>query len=255
MESPLRPTAGGGAALRADGVCVHFAGVRAVDEVDLEFRQGEILGLIGPNGAGKTTLVNALTGFQPLTAGSVGLDGIDVSRWPADRLARNGVTRTFQGVRLFADLSVRENVEVAALGSGVNTREARGRADDLLELLELVALSDRLAGELPYGAERRVGIARALATAPNLVMLDEPAAGLNEEESDDLLGRLETVRAELGCGLLVIEHDMRLVMRLCDRLHVLDYGRTIFQGLAAEARRDSRVIEAYLGPDDEGDDA
>lgn len=228
-------------------VSVHFAGIRAVHRVDFAFHQGEILGLIGPNGAGKTTLINALSGFQPLTSGSVSLNGHDITGMTPDRLGRGGITRTFQGVRTFSELTVRENVEVAALATGQSTRQAVRRADELLALLNLDRVERRSAETLPYGLERRLGIARALATSPRMVMLDEPAAGLNEHESDELLVTLQALKEELSFGLLLIEHDMRLVLRLCDRLHVLDHGRTIFDGPPELAQRNELVLDAYLG--------
>jgi branched-chain amino acid transport system ATP-binding protein len=219
--------------LEALGVSVHFAGIKAVENVDLDIEEGEILGLIGPNGAGKTTLVNALSGFQRPTAGAVWIGGIETTDWKPDRCARHGVSRTFQGARLFGALSVRENVEVAALAAGHNPSGAARRGDELLELFALTGVADQ----------------------PRLLLIDEPAAGLNEDESDELLEVLASIRAQLGCGLLVIEHDMRLVMRLCDRLQVLDHGRTIFIGAPIEAQRAEAVLEAYLGATWAGEDA
>jgi branched-chain amino acid transport system ATP-binding protein len=233
--------------LEARDVAVRFAGVKAVDQVDLTLTEGEILGLIGPNGAGKTTLLNALSGFQRPALGSIRLGDEITTKWKPDRYARRAVTRTFQGVRAFGPMSVRENVEVASLGTQSSPSRAAERADELLELFGLTGVADAAASSLPYGDERRLGIARALAARPRLVMLDEPAAGLNEDESDQLLEVLSAVRQDMGCGLLVIEHDMRLVMRLCDRLQVLDYGRTIFLGTPAAAQQAQPVLEAYLG--------
>jgi branched-chain amino acid transport system ATP-binding protein len=233
--------------LEARGVAVRFVGVKAVDGVDLTLEEGEILGLIGPNGAGKTTLVNALSGFQRPTSGSIRLGSDLTTRWKPDRYARRGLTRTFQGVRSFGPMSVRENIEVSFLGSHRSSPLAALRATELLELFGLSGVADLPAASLPYGDERRLGIARALAARPRLVLLDEPAAGLNENESDELLETLSLVRRDMGCGLLVIEHDMRLVMRLCDRLQVLDYGRTIFEGTPAAAQQAQAVLEAYLG--------
>jgi len=240
------------ARLKTEGLEVHFVGVRAVDGVDLDLQQGTILGVIGPNGAGKTTLLNAITGFQRPTAGRVSLDGVDATDWRPPRFADAGIARTFQGVRAFARLTVRENVEAAALGTGARRRAARARADDLLGLVGLERSAEQLAEELPYGSQRRLGLARALAGSPRLVLLDEPAAGLNEVESDELLERLASIRRDLGCGLLVIEHDMRLIMRLCDVVQVIDYGKTIKVGTPAEVRADPAVLEAYLGIAREG---
>jgi branched-chain amino acid transport system ATP-binding protein len=226
---------------------VHFEGVKAVDGVDLHMNRGEILGLIGPNGAGKTTLVNVLSGFQRPDSGSVHLEGSDVTGWSPSRLARHGLVRTFQGVRLFSALTAYENVEVGALGAGLKRRRARETAVELLERMHLAHRADVAASSLPYGEERRLGIARALATRPNFLLLDEPAAGLNEAETDELLTTLTDIVRDFGAALLVIEHDMRLIMRLCDRIQVLDQGETISEGAPDEVRRDPRVLSAYLG--------
>ncbi len=240
--------AGGG--LSARGVAVHFAGVRALDGVDLDLAQGQILGLIGPNGAGKTTLLNVLSGFQRPTSGTLRLDGEDVTGRSPVRLARAGVVRTFQNVRLFSRLTVEENVEAGASGAGASPREARRRARELLRRFGLADRADSPADGLPYGDERRLGIARALAASPRFLMLDEPAAGMNEAESDQLLDTLLAVRETDGCGMLVVEHDMRLMMRLCEGLQVLDYGQTLAVGRPEEVRRDRRVLEAYLGAEE-----
>jgi branched-chain amino acid transport system ATP-binding protein len=228
-------------------VSVHFAGLRAVDEVDLTVYPQEILGLIGPNGAGKTTIVNALTGFQPLTAGRVELGGVDVTGWRANRLARKGVCRTFQAVRLFPDLTVLENVQMGAIGVGASHRDAARTTATLIELMQLDDVADRPASAIPHGQERRVGIARALATNPRFLLLDEPGAGLNEGESTDLVNALRRIREEFDCALTVIEHDMGLIMRLCERIQVMDHGKTISIGTPTEVARDPAVLEAYLG--------
>jgi branched-chain amino acid transport system ATP-binding protein len=224
-----------------------FVGLRALDHVSLTLDQGEILGLIGPNGSGKTTLINVVSGLLPATAGRVLVDGAAVSGRPAHRVARAGVARTFQSVRLFRGLSVRENVEVAALGMGASKVEARRRADELIGEFGLRRWADALAGTLPYGRERSVELARALATGARFLLLDEPAAGLDEAEGDALLALLAGLPSTRGCGVLVIDHDMRLIMRLCRRLHVLAHGQTIAQGTPEEVRRNPAVIEAYLG--------
>jgi branched-chain amino acid transport system ATP-binding protein len=236
-------------------VRVQFVGVRALDDVDLELARGEILGLIGPNGAGKTTLVNTLSGYQRPDAGVVRLGGTVVTRWSPDRLARAGLARTFQNVRLFPNLTVFENVRLGTSTMGVRAKEATRLAWELLARLGLDARAALRASSLPHGEERRVGIARALATRPAFVLLDEPAAGLNETESDELLQALADIPAQYGCGLMVIEHDMRLIMRLCERIQVIDYGKTLASGTPAQVRADPSVIAAYLGSSTRADDA
>jgi branched-chain amino acid transport system ATP-binding protein len=226
---------------------VHFEGVKAVDGVDLELRQGELVGLIGPNGAGKTTLVNALTGFERPTSGRVVLGGRDITGFAPHRLGPLGIARTFQSVRLFGNLTALENVELGALGVGASRRDARETAWALLERIGIAAKAHLRASALPYGDERRLGFVRALATRPAFLLLDEPAAGLNEAESDALMLAIGQIRDDFGCGLLVIEHDMRLIMRLSERIQVLDYGKTICVGTPAEVQADPAVITAYLG--------
>jgi branched-chain amino acid transport system ATP-binding protein len=235
------------AVLRAASVSVRFEGVHAVDEVDLELRAGAILGLIGPNGAGKTTLVNALSGFQRPTGGRVLLGSSDVTGTAPHRLARLGLTRTFQAVRAFGDMTVFENVESAALSVFRRRAAAEPLVWELLEWVGLAGRPDQLASSLPYGDERRLGLIRALATRPTFLLLDEPAAGLNELESHQLMAVIGRIRDEYGCGILVIEHDVPLIMRVCDRVQVLDYGRTISEGTPLEIQNDRAVIEAYLG--------
>ncbi len=233
--------------LEARGLTVHFGGVRAVDGVDLALRKGEILGLIGPNGAGKTTLVNALSGFQKPTAGTVLMNGKNVTGLSPHRLARRGLARTFQSVRLFPGLTVLENVELGGVGVGMRRPAARKWARELLERLKLDDKAGLYGVGLPHGLERRLGIVRALAAKPSFLMLDEPAAGLNEQESDELVGSLALIRDDFSCALVVIEHDMRLIMRLCERIQVLDHGKTISIGSPSEVRRDPAVLTAYLG--------
>jgi branched-chain amino acid transport system ATP-binding protein len=235
------------AKLVAEGIRVYFEGVRAVDGVDLTLEQGQIMGLIGPNGAGKTTFMNAVSGFVPLTGGTVTLDGVDMSHSPPHRLVARGIVRTFQDVATFPELSVFENVELGALGAGLNRRAARRRAWELIEGLGLQHVARLPASALPHGDERRVGIARAVAVAPRFLLLDEPAAGLDDAESRALTTSIATVRDQLGCGVLLVEHDMRIIFRVCERIQVLDYGKTIAVGTPEEIRTDRRVVAAYLG--------
>jgi branched-chain amino acid transport system ATP-binding protein len=245
-----------GETLRASSVSRSFAGVQALRGVTLELRRGEALGLIGPNGAGKSTLVNVLSGFDRPTEGTVELDGRDVTRWPAHRRGRHGLARTFQHSRAFRDLSVRENVEVAALGVGASPRRATARADELLELLGLAAYADAPAAALAHGDERRLGVARALATDPRYVLMDEPAAGLPEAETPAFAEVVRSVRDDHGAGVLLIDHNMALIMEVCDRIHVLDQGTTLAEGAPAEIRSNLDVAAAYLGESavhDEGD--
>jgi branched-chain amino acid transport system ATP-binding protein len=224
-----------------------FTGVQALDEVTLELRRHEVVGLIGPNGAGKSTLVNVLTGFDVPTSGSVDLDERDVTAWSPHKRGRAGIARTFQHSRSFRGLTVRENVEIAALGVGARPRAARARADELLDLLALSPYEDAPAGTLPHGDERRLGVARALATGPSFVLLDEPAAGLPEAEVPEFAAVVRAVRDDHDAGVLLIDHNMALVMEVCDRIHVLDQGRTLAEGTPAEIRGNLDVASAYLG--------
>jgi ABC-type branched-subunit amino acid transport system ATPase component len=237
-----------GRSLVIESLTKDFAGLRAVDNVSLSVLPGEILGLIGPNGSGKTTTINLITGLLQITSGRVRLGDRDMTGWAPHRIARAGLARTFQVVRLFKEFTVRENVEVAAIAStGASKREARRMADEALASVGIEHLGDLSAKILPQGEERRVEIARALATRPHYLLLDEPGAGLNEAEIESFLPTLQRIRAETGCGILIVDHDMRLIMNLCDRLQVLNYGRTIAEGAPEEVRNDALVIEAYLG--------
>jgi ABC-type branched-subunit amino acid transport system ATPase component len=233
--------------LEVNGVCVSFAGVQALDDVSLTLRRGEILGLIGANGAGKSTLVNVITGFQRLDAGRVLLDGQDITRLPPHRRARRGLARTFQAVRLFRRLTVEENIEAAAFGVGLRPREARRRTAEVLELTHLSEMASAPAGVLPYGDERRVALARALAVRPRYLAVDEPAAGLDEREGAALVELIASVRDSENLGVLLIDHDVGLVMRLADRVQVLADGRTICVDEPEAVQRNPEVISAYLG--------
>jgi branched-chain amino acid transport system ATP-binding protein len=221
--------------------------VRALDGVTLELHRREVVGLIGPNGAGKSTLVNVLSGFDVPTQGAVSLDERDVTRWSPHRRGRAGIARTFQHSRSFRSLTVRENVEVSALGVGAGPRVARRRSDELLELLALGSFADAPAGTLAHGDERRLGVARALATEPAFVLMDEPAAGLPEAEVPEFAAVLRAVRDDHDAGVLLIDHNMALVMEVCDRIQVLDQGRTLAEGTPAEIRGNLDVASAYLG--------
>jgi len=218
-----------------------------LQDVTLELHRHEVVGLIGPNGAGKSTLVNVITGFDFPDEGVVELEGRAITRWSSHRRARAGVARSFQHSRSFRGLSVRENVEVAALGARARPREARRRADGLLELLGLSAQGDARADSLAQGDERRLGVARVLATAPSFVLMDEPAAGLPEAEVPDFAEVLRSVRDDHGAGVLLIDHNMALVMGVCDRIQVLDQGRTLAGGTPDEIRGNLDVAAAYLG--------
>ena len=220
-----------------------FRGLRALDGVSLRVREGEIVGLIGPNGSGKTTLLNVASGVMRPTAGRVVVGGVDATGRRPHQLAWLGVGRTFQQIRLFAEMTVAENVEVGAVARGQNMDGVA----PLLERLGLTSDADRFAVTLPYGQQRRVEIARALAGRPRFVLLDEPAAGMNEAESDALLQTIRAIRDDEDCAVLIVDHDLRLIMRLCERIHVLAEGRTICEGTAEEVRRDPGVIQAYLG--------
>jgi branched-chain amino acid transport system ATP-binding protein len=233
--------------LAAESISVNFEGVKAVDDVSLEVVPGRILGLIGPNGAGKTTLVNVLSGFQPSQSGRVLVDGDDISELAPERRARLGVVRTFQGSRSFGDLTVSENVEVSAVGMGASRREAGERAREALAELGISELGEHRAADLTTGQERRLQVARVIAMRPRFLFLDEPAAGLNESESDELVSVISALPERLGCGVLLIDHDMRVIMSACQEIVVLDYGAVISQGTPTEVRSDQRVIDAYLG--------
>ena len=233
--------------LEAKDIVVAFGGLTAIGGVSLALESGEVFGLIGPNGAGKTTLVNVLTGFQRPTRGQVSLGGVDITGQSAHRFSRAGLARTFQAGRLFRDLHVIENLEAAAVGSGLSRRAARNRAVQILDWIQFQHKAYHRADSLPYGEERRVGIARALATNPKFVLLDEPAAGLSDAECDELMQLIARIPETFGCGVLLIEHNMRVVMGACKRIHVIDGGKTIAEGTPAEIQQHTEVIRAYLG--------
>jgi ABC-type branched-subunit amino acid transport system ATPase component len=247
MTSDLSAEAPDRSSLTIRGLSKYFAGLHALEGVSFALRRGEILGLIGPNGSGKTTLINVVTGLLPATHGQVFVDGIEITNKKPYVVAHAGLARTFQTIRLFRDLTVLENVEVAAVSMGLSRREARKRAQEVLEEIGISRWTEMQAGVLPYGLERRVEVARALATQPKYLFLDEPAAGLNEDESEELLQILAAIPKQKNLGMLIVDHDMRLIMRLCHRLHVLNFGKTIGEGAPEEVRQIPAVLQAYLG--------
>jgi ABC-type branched-subunit amino acid transport system ATPase component len=247
--------------LRASGLRKSFGGVRAVQDISLGIPAGAVFAVIGPNGAGKSTLLNLLSGVYRPDAGSVAFDGADLTRVRAHRRVRHGIARTFQKIRLFAHLSALDNVvagfhihtaippwEYVLHGAAFRANHARCR-DEAARLLAFMGLGSRAnvaAGALSYGERRMLEIARALATAPRLLMVDEPAAGLNAQEVENLVERLQVLRRD-GMTILVVEHNMDLVMTIADRVLVIDYGQHLFEGAPAEVQRHPGVIAAYLG--------
>jgi branched-chain amino acid transport system ATP-binding protein len=248
--------------LFVEGLCKRFGGVRAVDQVAFEVRRGEIVGLIGPNGAGKTTVFNLITGLTVPDAGQVYFDRRYITGWPAHRIVRQGLARTFQNIRLLGHLSVLDNVKIAyhhhfryhLLEAMLRLprfhreeREIAEKSRGFLRLFGLDHLAELEAAALPYGQRRRLELARALATEGNLLLLDEPAAGMNPRETDELMAMIRRLNTEFGVTILLIEHDMRLVMSICQRLVVMDHGSVIATGTPDEVRRNPTVIAAYLG--------
>ena len=250
------------ALLKVENLSKSFSGLKAVSNVDLEIKEGELVGLIGPNGAGKTTVFNLLTGVYEPTEGTIIFKGQKINGLAPYKISHRGIARTFQNIRLFGDLSVIDNVKIAYhqhvaynILSGIlrlpkffrGEEEIYQKAYNLLKIFDLHEKKDELAKNLPYGQQRRLEIARALATKPSLLLLDEPAAGMNPQETQNLMDLIRWIRKEFDLTILLIEHDMSLVMGICERIYVLDYGMIIAHGTPDEIKSNPRVIEAYLG--------
>ena len=248
--------------LKTDQLCIQFGGLKAVDHVNLEIKKGELYGLIGPNGAGKTTVFNLLTGVYKPTSGRFYLCGEDLTGKPPAEVNKKGIARTFQNIRLFNNLTVIENVMVGlsnqipcSIFESVfrlprhrkSEREYYERALELLKVFKLDEYKDHLASNLPYGKQRKLEIARAMATNPTLLLLDEPAAGMNPNETQELMDDITFLRKEFGMTILLIEHDMRLVSGICEKLTVLNFGTELAKGDTAEVLNDPEVIKAYIG--------
>ena len=248
--------------LKAHKVTHYFDGLAAVSEFNLNLEPYELVGIIGPNGAGKTTIFNLITGVYRATSGNISFEGTEIVGKSPSRITSLGIARTFQNIRLFKELTVLDNVRIAhyarvryspieaLLHVGRFAREEEeiiGHSMDLLAFLKLEGYADELSKNLPYGLQRRLEIARALATKPRLLLLDEPAAGMNPNEVTQLMEFIQWIRKEFNLTILLIEHQMHLVMNICERLLVLDFGETIAEGLPREIQNNSRVLEVYLG--------
>ena len=249
LKARTLPSAATGASLSVSGVCKSFGGLQVLKNVSLDCAAGEIVGLIGPNGAGKSTLVNAITSLMPIDSGDVRLGDVVVSNSSPQFCAAAGLGRTFQNIKLFQRLTVQQNVQVAH-ASGRRNRP--GRCDDidimgLLAQFDLMRFADWRAGSLPYGSQRRLEIVRALALGPDFLMLDEPAAGMNAVETTALIDSVQRASADFGCGVVVIDHDLRFIMTLCNRIFVLDAGTIIASGTPGEVAENPEVIEVYIG--------
>ena len=248
--------------LKTTDLGISFGGLRAVDDVNVEIKEGELVGLIGPNGAGKTTIFNLLTGVYKPTDGDISINQISINKKTTPQIVALGVARTFQNIRLFKELSVLDNVKLAFNNSmNYNTFEAifrlprfwkeeeevTDKALDLLDIFDMAEMANITAGNLSYGQQRKLEIARALATNPKLLLLDEPAAGMNPNETKELMNTISFIRNKFKIAILLIEHDMDLVMGICERLYVLNFGRIIASGLPDEIQNNKEVITAYLG--------
>ena len=252
-------------ALELCNVCKTFGGLKATDNISIEVKEHEIYGIIGPNGAGKTTLFNLITGVVPLSSGQIKVFGQDISNLRADKICKVGVARTFQNIRLFNSATIMENLMIAcqqtiqysAIQGCLRTKQFRKeehgeqeRCRNILEKVGLLEHKDFTASKLPYGSQRRVEIMRALMTDPKVLLLDEPAAGMNEEETATLAAMIKYLQKEYSLTILIIDHHMDLIMDICDRLSVINFGKLLMTGTPEQAQNDPKVIDAYLGVDD-----